>query len=102
MHPHRLQQLVGSVPEGIDADRRARLLAHVRTSDGCRGRIERVRAELTRALDGGEGTDRAIDLASELDTLERVQQRVDGWLVEVVDELADRSTAPRYHDGVPA
>ena len=45
MHPHRLQQLVGSVPDTIGADQRARLLAHVQASDRCRVRVERVSAD---------------------------------------------------------
>ena len=102
MHPQRLQQLVASVPEGIDADQRARLLAHVRASDGCRARVERVRAELDRTLDNVDGADRAIDLARELDSLERVQQRVDGWLTSLVDELSHTPRTVRYDDGVPA
>lgn len=103
MHPHRLQQLVASVPDTVTAEQRARLLAHVQTSDGCRTRADRVRHELRRALDGGEGgADRALDLACELDTLERVQQRVDAWLCELVDELTHAPRAVHYDDGVPA
>ena len=105
MHPHRLKQLVASVPEGVDSDRRARLLAHVQTSDGCRARIERVRKELQGALDGpldGRDTERAVDLAVELDSLERVQQRLDAWLTTLVDELTLGPRPVRYDDGVPA
>jgi hypothetical protein len=103
VHPHRLQQLVASVPDNITSEQRARLLAHVQTSDGCRARAARVRHELSRALDGGEcGVDRALDLACELDTLERVQERVDGWLGVLVDELTHVPRAVQYDDGVPA
>jgi hypothetical protein len=103
VHPHRLSQLVASVPEGIDADQRTRLLTHVQASDGCRTRIERVREELRRALDGGDGAaDRALDLACELDGLERVQERVDGWLGRLVDELTQVPRSVHYDDGVPA
>lgn len=103
MHPYRLHQLVASVPETIDADQRARLLAHVQTSDGCRDRVERVRAELAQALDGGDGSaERALDLACELDGLERVQQRVDGWLTALVEELSFVPGVVQYDDGVPA
>ena len=101
MHPHRLKQLVASVPEGIDADQRARLLAHVQACDGCHARIERVRQELQVAL-GGDGAERVVDLAVELDGLERVQQRVDGWLTALVDELVHGPRPVRYDDGVPA
>ena len=100
MHPHRLEQLVASVPESISPEQRTRLLAHVRTSDGCRTRIERVRADLRRALQS-DG-DRALDLACELDGLERVQQRVDGWLTALVDDLTRTREATRWNDGVPA
>jgi hypothetical protein len=93
------------VPDTVDADQRTRLLAHVQTAEACRLRIERVRADLREALDGGDGPagERALDLACELDGLERVQQRVDGWLTGLVEEL-DRTSVPHAHygDGVPA
>jgi hypothetical protein len=102
MHPHRLQQLVASVPDTIDADQRARLLAHVQASDRCRVRAERVSAELSRALDGVGSSDRAVDLACELDGLERVQQRMDRRLTALVEELTSAPRAVTYDDGVPA
>jgi hypothetical protein len=102
MHPHRLQQLVGSVPDSVDADQRAKLLAHVQASDRCRVRIERVGAELERVLDGVGSADRAVDLASELDGLERVQQRMDRRLTALVEELTSTPRAVTYDDGVPA
>jgi hypothetical protein len=102
MNPHRLKQLVSSVPDTIDADQRVRLLAHVQASDGCRVRVERVRAELREALDGAEGADRAVELTCELDGLERVQQRIDGWLTGLVEELTSTPRAVHYDDGVPA
>jgi hypothetical protein len=100
VHPHRLQQLVTSVPEGIDADQRARLLAHVQASDGCRTRAERVRRDLGRALDG-DGPERAVDLACELDVLERVQERLDVRLTALVEELTHTPRIVRYDDGIP-
>lgn len=102
MNPHRLKQLVASVPESIDAEQRARLLAHVQASDCCHARVERARAELRQALDGVGGADRAVDLAVELDGLERVQQRVDRWLAGLVEELTSTPRAVHYDDGVPA
>ncbi|MHA6627925.1 hypothetical protein ACU61A_21015 [Pseudonocardia sichuanensis] len=101
MHPHRLQQLVATVPDNIDADQRARLLAHVQASDRCRVRVERVRAELDEALDGAGTADRAVDLARELDGLERVQERMDKGLCGLVDELTSTPRLVRYDDGVP-
>lgn len=100
MHPHRLEQLVASVPAGITPEQRSRLAAHVEAADGCRARIDRVRADLRRALDGRGGE--ALDLACELDGLERVQQRVDGWLTTLVEELTRTRHSAHYGDGVPA
>jgi hypothetical protein len=102
MHPHRLQQLVASVPDTVDADQRAKLLAHVQASDRCRVRIERVSAELARVLDGVGSADRAVDIACELDGLERVQQRMDRRLTALVEELTSTPRAVTYDDGVPA
>lgn len=105
MHPHRLRQLVATVPDTVDADQRARLLAHVQTAQSCRLRIERVRGELGEVLEGGDGPagDRALDLACELDGLERVEQRVDGWLKDLVEELGRTAVHhAHYGDGVPA
>lgn len=102
MHPHRLQQLVASVPDTVDADQRAKLLAHVQASDRCRVRTERVGAELARVLDGVGNADRAVDLACELDGLERVQQRMDRRLIALVEELTSTPRAVTYDDGVPA
>lgn len=102
MDPLRLQQLVGSVPESIDAAQRARLLAHVQASDGCRSRVDRVRAQLWQALEGGDGAGgRALDLACELDGLERVQLRLDGWLIALVDGMT-QGLRVVHDDGVPA
>ncbi|NMH95765.1 hypothetical protein [Pseudonocardia acidicola] len=101
MHPHRLQQLVASVSATIDAEQRARLATHADTSDNCRCRIASLRTELDRALDGGS-PERALGLACELDGLERVQQRLDGRLLALVDELTRTPYTVDYGDGVPA
>jgi hypothetical protein len=100
VHPHRLKQLVATVPQGIGAAERARLLAHVQASDSCQVRTERIRQELARALDG-DGAERAVDLAMELDGLERVQQRLDRRLTTLVDELTHGPRPVHYDDGVP-
>jgi hypothetical protein len=93
---------VASVPETIDADQRARLLAHVQASDYCRERVERVRAELRSALAGGGGAHRVVDLACELEGLERAQQRMDDWLVGLVEGLIGTPRAIHHDGGVPA
>ncbi|MFC5994965.1 hypothetical protein ACFQE5_12165 [Pseudonocardia hispaniensis] len=101
MHPHRLEQLVASVPPTIDPRSRARLDAHSETSEGCWRRIEVLRAELDRALDGVVDPEHALDLACRLDTLERVQQRLDHRLTALVEELTRAPSTVDYGDGVP-
>ena len=99
MNPHRLQCLVDSVPDTVGPAQRGRLDAHVEAVSSCCSRIVEVKQALRGALDGRGGS--ALDLARELDSLERVQDRLDRYLVELVDEL---SHAPReiiYGDGVP-
>jgi site-specific recombinase len=100
VHPHRLQCLVDSVPPPVAERQRERLDAHIEATDSCRVRIVEVKQALRRALDGGEGS--ALDLACELDRLERVQERLDRWLTELVEELGTARVAASYDDGVPA
>lgn len=100
MHPHRLQSLIATVPDGIEPGQRARLDAHVQATESCRVRIVEVKQSLRGALDGLGGS--ALDLAVELDSLERVQERLDRYLTALVEELSRTATEVSYGDGVPA
>ena len=100
MNPHRLQCLVASVPDSIGPEQRARLDAHVEAVETCRTRVTEVKQALRTALDGRGGS--ALDLACELDSLERVQERLNRWLTELVEELGRRPADLFYGDGVPA
>ncbi len=100
MHPHRLQCLVATVPDRIAPEQRGRLDAHVHATESCRVRIVEVRQSLRGALNGGQGS--AVDLAVELDSLERVQERLDRYLTNLVEELSRTSSEICYGDGVPA
>ena len=100
MKPYRLDRLLASVPDAIDAARRARLLAHVEATEECRSRIEEARQALDAALDGNGGS--AVDRACELDCLERVQERLDKAVVALVEDLTRSSADSYYDDGVPA
>ena len=100
MNPHRLQCLVATVPDSIGPDQRGRLDAHVQATDSCRMRIVEVKQALRGALDGRGGS--ALDLAVELDSLERVQERLDRYLTTLVEELNRTSSEICYDDGVPA
>ena len=100
MNPHRLQCLVATVPDSIEAEQQGRLDAHVDAVESCRSRIAEVKQALRGALDGGGGS--AVELACELDGLERVQERLNRYLTELVGELHRRPAEVSYGDGVPA
>ena len=99
MNPHRLQCLVATVPDTIGPEQRGRLDAHVEAVDSCRARIVEVKQALRSALDGRGGS--ALDLACQLDSLERVQERLDRYLTNLVEELSRTSGDICYDDGVP-
>ncbi len=99
MNPHRLQCLVATVPDSIGPSQRERLDAHVEAVGSCCARIGEVKQSLRGALDGRGGC--AVDLARELDSLERVQDRLDRYLTELVDELCRTHHEIVYGDGVP-
>ena len=100
MNPHRLQSLVAAVPDSLGPEQRGRLDAHVEAVDACRARTAEVKQALRTALHGGGGS--ALDLACELDSLERVQERLDRWLTALVEELSRTGHEVSYGDGVPA
>jgi hypothetical protein len=100
VHTQRIEQLVASVPESLAADQQTRLQAHVHAARSCCQRIKEVRRSLDGALAGGLGS--AVDLAIELDGLERVQERFDRRLSALVDELRQAGAVGSYYDdGVP-
>jgi hypothetical protein len=101
VNTHRIEQLVASVPASLPGEQQTRLQAHVQAARGCCERIKQVRKSLDAALAGGAGS--AVDLAVELDGLERVQERLDRRLSTLVDELRQAAPASSfYDDGVPA
>ena len=99
MHPHRLQTLVATVPDALGPEQRGRLDAHVQATESCRVRIVELKQALRGALDGRGGS--ALDLACQLDTLERVQERLDRYLAVLVEELSHAPREISYDDGVP-
>ncbi len=99
MNPLRLQCLVATVPDTIGPEQRGRLDAHVEAVESCCARIIEVKQSLRGALDGHGGS--ALDLACELDKLERVQERLDRYLTTLVEELVHAPQEIYYDDGVP-
>jgi hypothetical protein len=99
VNQHRLQSLVATVPRSIGPEQRGRLDAHVEAVGSCQTRIVEVKQALRTALDGRGGC--ALDLACELDGLERVQERLDRYLTNLVEELIHAPQETFYDDGVP-
>jgi hypothetical protein len=111
MNVNQIKRLAATVPETIDDRQRTRLHGYAETASRCEARIQRLRSELDRSL---ETTDRGLEtvaeaaecnavltLACELDTLERVQPRVDAWFVDYVAALVAAHQPETYGDGAP-
>lgn len=101
MNPHLLEERVATVTGGGLAETaRARLAAHKATADACRRRTAERRGMLERVLAGRDDTRDALDLMLEVDSLERVQERIDHRLSELCDQLSETGS-PRYGDAQP-
>ncbi|WP_181782454.1 hypothetical protein [Pseudonocardia pini] len=98
MNQHRLQDRIDSVPDSLDATQRARLGAHRSAVEECRERITELRGELRRVLSGIDGPRSSVEIMIELDSLERVQQRLDSRLSDLCDELSGAAPVIRYGD----
>jgi hypothetical protein len=105
VHKIQIDRLIATVPDEIDERQRSRLHAYEETARTCELRIQRLRADLERTVRDADGADDARDtdptepnavllIACELDTLEQVQPRVDGWLKEYVNRLVQHTTQP--------
>jgi hypothetical protein len=104
----QIERLVATVPSTIDARQRRRLDAYASTARRCEARIQRLRGELERALRASEDAlalgpgsepNSVLIVACELDTLERVQPRIDAWLQAYVGALVDERTPERFGEG---
>jgi hypothetical protein len=95
----QIDRLLASVPATTEARHRKRVVGYATTARRIDARISALRGELERALRavddaaaegrGEEAADHALTLAQELDSLERVQPRVDSWLRVAVGAVAD-------------
>jgi hypothetical protein len=103
MNHAQIDRLLADVPAAVDERHRRRINAYAAIARRCHERIAARRAELERVLrvtapaaaDAVEVADDAIRLALELDALERVQPRIDGWLRVAVSAVSDdREQAP--------
>jgi hypothetical protein len=105
----QIDRLLSSVPDGTEERHRKRVLGYATTARRIDARISALRGELERALRavddaieegrGDEAADEALALARELDSLERVQPRVDSWLRVSVGAVADDPGLEPFGEG---
>jgi hypothetical protein len=107
-----IDRLAATVPTTIDPRQRARLHGYAEMASRCETRIQKLRTQLEQTLQDSRGSygtaaqaftepNTALTLACELDTLERVQPRVDAWFTDYVAALVAAHTPTTYDDGSP-
>jgi hypothetical protein len=108
----QIDRLLSSVPASTEPRVLKRVHGYATTARRMDTRIATLRIELNRALRavdeavpegrGDEAADAAIELARELDSLERIQPRVDSWLRASVGTVSDDSGPEPFGEGPTA
>jgi hypothetical protein len=111
VNPSQIDRLLSGVPAGVDERHRRRVVGYAATARRCDARISALRVELERALRGVDdaavagpaeaeaAADEAIRQARELDSLERVQPRIDSWLRVAVGAVSDDPGLEPFGEG---
>jgi hypothetical protein len=109
MNCAQVDRLLAGVSPSVDERQRRRINGYAATARRCDGRIAALRVELERALrtvddsavtgPAVEAADEAIRLALELDALERVLPRIDGWLRVAVGAVSDDPGPEPFGEG---
>ena len=96
MNLNQVQRLMDTVPQAISARQRNRIDGYAATCRHISSRMHDTRSSLEQTLkemsEGGDPealAERAIALLIELDTLERIQPRIDAWLRVAVGAIED-------------
>ena len=109
MNAAQIDRLLASVPASTEERHHRRVLGYATTARRIDARISALRGELERALRavddavadgrGEEAADEALALARELDSLERVQPRVDSWLRVSIGSVVDDPGLEPFGEG---
>ena len=106
MNQAQIDRLLSGVPIGVEDRHRRRIDGYAATARRADERIAALRIELERALrsvddapGNTEAADHAIELARELDALERVQPRIDSWLRVAVGSVSDDPGLEPFGEG---
>ena len=112
MNHAQIDRLLSSVPDSTEPRHLKRVHGYATTARRIDARINALRGELERALRavddavaagrGEQAADEALRLARELDSLERVQPRVDSWLRVAVGAVADDPGLQPFGEGPTA
>lgn len=112
MNNAQIDRLLTSVPSSTEQRHLKRVHGYAITARRIDARIVTLRDELEAALgvvadaaangDALDPADRAIELVRELDSLERVQPRVDSWLRVQVSTLAEDPGLEPFGEGPTA
>jgi hypothetical protein len=105
----QIDRLLASVPATTEERHRKRVFGYATTARRIDARIAALRGELERALRavddavadgrGEEAADEALALARELDSLERIQPRVDSWLRVSIGSVVDDPGLEPFGEG---
>jgi transposase len=105
----QIDRLLASVPASTEERHRRRVLGYATTARRIDARISALRTELEgalRAVDdavadgrGEQAADEALALARELDSLERIQPRVDSWLRVSIGSVVDDPGLEPFGEG---
>ena len=109
MNNAQIDRLLSSIPEKTEPRHLKRVHGYATTARRIDARISALRVELERSLravddaveagNGDAAADEALALARELDSLERVQPRVDSWLRVAVGAVADDPGLEPFGEG---
>ncbi len=105
MNTAQIDRLLSSVPETAEEGTRKLIQGYAAAARRIDGRISRLREDLSRALRaidhaaGEQAADEALEIARELDSLERIQPRVDSWLRVAVGAVADDPGLEPFGEG---
>lgn len=106
MNPAQIDRLLASIPATTEPRHLKRVHGYATTARRVDERISALRVELERALravddtpGATEAADHAIELARELDALERVQPRIDSWLRVAVGSVSDDPGLEPFGEG---
>ena len=112
MNHAQIDRLLSSVPSTTEQRHLKRVHGYATTARRIDTRITALRIELERALravddavaegNGEHAADAALALARELDSLERIQPRVDSWLRVAVGAVSDDPGLEPFGEGPTA